>query len=112
MYRMVPSRKGGMTHASRDSREHTVVWRGACAVSGARQLCWDRVNASKVTPGAREVAAKVTEERSLIEASPPNQHEGLELTRTAVAQRFDQCIGRRLRCATARISILASANTL
>jgi len=24
------------------------MWRGACAVGGARRICWDRVNASNL----------------------------------------------------------------
>ena len=45
------------------------MWRRACAVGGARRLCWDRVNTSNITPSARKVAATVTEES--IDATQP-----------------------------------------
>jgi len=49
-------RAGSVTRASRGSRELTGVWRGACAVGGARRLCWDRVIRSNTNTTAFEVA--------------------------------------------------------
>jgi len=53
------------------------VWRGACAVGGARQLCWDWAQSSNVTLGALDAATTLTERASSGEIAEATSMESL-----------------------------------